>query len=198
MNGCFFALSVETMIIFLGMVLHDQMVVVEVGFYISGHQRRFIDWAWKFRQIFLRGSNFGSRFLPYVNLLSFRRKSYSGFLRSEKIHRPLPGLNPRTSDPVESMITNRPPESTWSDRQMDHRCGLGVTSLLLTADPGSIPCRVSFLVEVFLRFSLNRETNVRKFGLHSSPIIIWTSYIIRLRTATVSDLSCSTWPSLNK
>ena len=29
-------------------------------------------------------------------LLPFRRKSYSGFLRSEKIHRPWPGLNPRT------------------------------------------------------------------------------------------------------
>ena len=42
--------------------------------------------------------------------------SHSGFLRSEKIHRPRPGLNPRTSDPVASMITMRPPGSIpdWS------------------------------------------------------------------------------------
>ena len=33
-------------------------------------------------------------------LLPFRRKSYSGFLHSEKIHQPRPGLNPRTTDPV--------------------------------------------------------------------------------------------------
>ena len=33
-------------------------------------------------------------------------------LRSEKIHRPRPGFNPPTSDPVESMITTGPPEST--------------------------------------------------------------------------------------
>ena len=41
-------------------------------------------------------------------LLPFRRKSYSGFLRSAKIHRLRPGLNPRTSDPVTSMITIGP------------------------------------------------------------------------------------------
>ena len=45
-------------------------------------------------------------------LLPFWRKSYSGFLRSEKIHRPWPGLNLRTSDPVVSTITTRPPGST--------------------------------------------------------------------------------------
>ena len=41
-------------------------------------------------------------------LLPFQRKSYSGFLRSEKIHRPWPGLNLRTSDPEASMITSGP------------------------------------------------------------------------------------------
>ena len=45
-------------------------------------------------------------------LLLFRRKSYSGFLRSENIHRPQPGSNPRTSDPEASMITTVPPGST--------------------------------------------------------------------------------------
>ena len=30
-------------------------------FNISGHQRRFLHWAWKVRQILLRGSNFGLR-----------------------------------------------------------------------------------------------------------------------------------------
>ena len=38
-------------------------------------------------------------------LLLFRRKSYSGFLCSKKIHRPRPSLNPRTSDPVASITT---------------------------------------------------------------------------------------------
>ena len=47
-------------------------------------------------------------------LLPFRRKSYSGFLRSEKIHRPRPGSNPRTSDPEAGMITTGPPGSTQS------------------------------------------------------------------------------------
>ena len=37
---------------------------------------------------------------------------YSGFLRSEKIHRFRPGFNPRTSDPVASIITTGPQEST--------------------------------------------------------------------------------------
>ena len=68
----------------------------------------------------LRGSNFGLKFfyVPYIydtrltTLIPFRRNSYSGFLRSEKIHRPRPGLNPRTSDPVASVRTTGPPGST--------------------------------------------------------------------------------------
>ena len=68
--------------------------------------------------------------------------------------------------------------------------------------PGSIPGLVFILVEVSPGFSLNCKTNVRKSGPHSSSGIIWPSYIIRiifirLWTATVSDLTCSTWPSLN-
>ena len=35
-----------------------------------------------------------------------------GFLRSEKIHRPRPGSNPRTSDLEANMITTAPPGST--------------------------------------------------------------------------------------
>ena len=71
------------------------------------------------------------------------------------------------------------------------------------AGPGSIPGPVNFLVEVFPGFSLNRKTNATKFGPTSSPVSIWPSYnhpkpcIIRLQTATVSDHSCRTWPSLN-
>ena len=41
----------------------------------------------------------------------FRRKSYSGFLRCEKIHRLRPGSNPRTSNSEASMITTGPPGS---------------------------------------------------------------------------------------
>ena len=47
-----------------------------------------------------------------MELIPFQRKSYSGLLHSEKIHRPQPSLNPRTSDPVASMITSGPPGST--------------------------------------------------------------------------------------
>ena len=65
------------------------------------------------------------------------------------------------------------------------------------ASPGSIPGRVSFLVEIFLGISLHRKTNVRKFVRHSSPAIILPECIIRLRTATVFERSSSTWPSLN-
>ena len=48
-------------------------------------------------------------------LLPFGRKSYSGFLRSEKIHRPRPGLNQRTSDSVARMITTGPPVTPKMD-----------------------------------------------------------------------------------
>ena len=101
---------------------YGRNLVVEITtlFNILGHQRCFRHWVWKVRQISLRGSNFGLRFfyVPLIYdtgptaLLSFRRKSYSGFLRSEKIHWLRPGLNPLTSNPEASMITPRPPGST--------------------------------------------------------------------------------------
>ena len=47
----------------------------------------------------------------------------------------------------------------------------------LAAGPGLNSGRVNFLVEVFPGFSLNRKTKIRKFEPHSSPVIIWTSYI---------------------
>ena len=62
----------------------------------------------------------------------------------------------------------------------DHRCGLWVTSLFLTqrarirSPVESIPW-----LRFFPEFSLNRKTNVRKFGPHSSPVIIWSSCIIQ-------------------
>ena len=87
-----------------------------------GHQSCFRHRAWKVRLILLRGSNFNLRFfyVPRIYdtrstaLLPFRRKSYSGFLRSEKIHGSPPGSNPRTSEPEASMITTGPPGSTFS------------------------------------------------------------------------------------
>ena len=56
----------------------------------------------------------------------------------------------------------------------DYRCGLGVTSLLLTqrirvrSSVGSISCLGSFL-----EFYLNHKTNVRKFGPHLFTVIIY-------------------------
>ena len=77
----------------------------------------------------------------------------------------------------------------------NHRCGLGIISLPLTywtrgRSPGG---SISWLI--FRSFS----SNVRKFRPHSSSDIIWSSKLfIRLSTSTVSDLSGSTWSSLNK
>ena len=69
---------------------------------------------------FCSDSNFSLRFfyMPQtydtgpMALLPFQRKSNSGFLRSEKINQSWPGLNPRTSDPVASMISTGPSGST--------------------------------------------------------------------------------------
>ena len=70
------------------------------------------------------------------------------------------------------------------------------------AGPSSIPGRVNFLVEIFPGFSLTvRQISgnlgrIRprfSYGHHLSS----KPYIISQRTATISDYSCSTWPSLN-
>ena len=73
----------------------------------------------------------------------------------------------------------------------DHRYGVGVTSLLSTQrarvrSPFGSICWLRF----FRPFRLNRKTNDRKFEPHSSPVIIWPPYTIRLRTAMVSDHGC--------
>ena len=69
------------------------------------------------------------------------------------------------------------------------------------AGPGSITGRVIFLVEVFPEFFLNCKRNVRKLG-HIRTRVSYGHHIIQtifiyMRTATVSDLRCSTWLSLN-
>jgi hypothetical protein len=46
-----------------------------------------------------------------TSLLPLRRKSCYGFLSPLKIHRPRPGLNPRTLAPVVSTLTTRPPRA---------------------------------------------------------------------------------------
>ena len=71
--------------------------------------------------------------------------------------------------------------------------------------PCSIPGRANFLVEVFRWCLLNCKTNARKFGPHSSPVIIWPSWTsenasLRFRTAMVSvwPHGRPTWPSLRE
>ena len=79
-------------------------------FNILDHQCRFRHRTWKKHYI-----------MGPTALLSFQRKSYSGFLRSEKIHRPRPGSNPWTSDQEASMITTGPPRSTnWKTGDYHH------------------------------------------------------------------------------
>ena len=91
------------------------------GFYdainISGHRRRFLQWSWKVRQILLRGSNFGLRFFTCRKSTTRDPRLYfpsegshtQDFYSLKKVPWPRPGLNPRTSDPVASMITTGPP-----------------------------------------------------------------------------------------
>ena len=91
---------------FLIITFNDQIKILLLGFTtlfnIWGHQGRFRHRAWKVQKILLRGSNVGLRFfyVPWIYdtgpmvLLPFRRKLYSGFLRSEK--------NPSTPAGIES------------------------------------------------------------------------------------------------
>ena len=78
----------------------------------------------------------------------------------------------------------------------DYRCGLGVTLLLLTqrARVQSPVGSISWL-RFIPGFSLNGKTSVTKFRQHSSPVIIWTSYIIQTiyHPSTDGDGLCSTW-----
>ena len=74
---------------------------------ILGHQRHFLHWSWKGRQILLRGSNFGMILLRAVNLrhgtngfISLPKEVILGIFTHWKLHRSWPGLNPA----VESCI----------------------------------------------------------------------------------------------
>jgi hypothetical protein len=53
-------------------------------------------------------------------LLPFRRKSCCWFLSTLKTHRPRPGLNLRSLDPVASTITVRPPRTTTDSLYLVH------------------------------------------------------------------------------
>ena len=112
-----------------------------------------------------------------------------------------------TSDSILRRFDFMARRSTLSHQETNH------TSLLLplwsrgkivtsyTADPVSIPCRVSLLVEVFFQ---GLPSTLRQMWGNLGHIRPWLSYgyhisskpcIIHLRTATVSDHSCSTWPT---
>jgi hypothetical protein len=55
-------------------------------------------------------------------LLPLRRNSCYGYLSPLKIHRPRPGLNPRTSSPIASTITTRPPRPTLAPLPVSYEC----------------------------------------------------------------------------
>ena len=72
------------------------------------------------------------------------------------------------------------PGSRYHFRNQDHHCGLGLTSLPLTQQARvRSPVRSISWLRFFPELSLHRMTNVRKFGPHSYPVIIWPSYIIQ-------------------
>ena len=78
----------------------------------SGHWRHFLQWAWKAKfwlEVLLCAINLQQGTHGFTSL---PKKSYSGFLHSEKIHWIRPGLNLWTSDPVASMIPKGPVGST--------------------------------------------------------------------------------------
>ena len=85
----------------------------------------------------------------------------------------------------------------------DHYSSQEITSFFSSIRPGSNPSRVSFLVDVFLRDFPSTVRRISGNLGHICPrasfdiIIIQKPFRIRLWTATVSGLSCSTWSSLN-
>ena len=93
---------------------------------------------------------------------------------------------------VTSLNCSRPPLCSRGNFVTSHPTG-----------PGSIPCPINFLTEVFPRFS---PSTVRQMSGNLGHILPRLSYdhqayvsskpyIIRLQRATVSDHSCSIWPS---
>ena len=93
----------------------------------------------------------------------------------------------------------------WGDfyQFIGHRCALGVTPLLLTQ---RARLRSPVGPISWLRFFPGFPSTVRRMSGNLGHIRPRLSYghhissklcINRLRTATVSDLSCSTWPSFN-
>jgi hypothetical protein len=55
-------------------------------------------------------------------LRPLRRNSCYGYLSPLKIHRPRPDLNPRTSNPIASTITTRPPRPTLAPLPVSYEC----------------------------------------------------------------------------
>ena len=96
------------------------------------------------------------------------------------------------------LVSNRLRQEAAFTFNHDHPCGLGVTSLLLTQW-----ARVQSPVgsTSWLRFFQGFPSTVRQLSVNLGHIrsrlsygryISFKPYIIRLRTATVSDFSCST------
>ena len=87
----------------------------------------------------------------------------------------------------------------------DHRCDLKGNAVASHPEfPGSIPCRINFLVEVSSVVFLNCKPNVTKFrpqfvSEYDLAIMIIQNYIHPSTggDATTSDLRCSAWPTLN-
>ena len=110
-------------------------------------------------------------------LFPFRRRSYSGFLRSEKIHRLRPGLNPRTSDPVASMTTTGPPGST---------VGLGATlgygrkikKIYISLVSWIYPGRVDSVMLLEFECTINSQNLIKIVGAIFEKIKIFNFFLM--------------------
>ena len=127
-------------------------------------------------------------------LLPFQRKSYSGFLRSQKINWPQPGLNPWTLGPVASMLTTGPPGSTISIfnsmsivnwYHTGKSFGINFcTNWILYASIHNLLCRTLRIVEFEIATSLlARRTDF--LGLH------WEAHWIVSTSCSVIFFPCS-------
>jgi hypothetical protein len=72
---------------------------------------KYVFHAWKGCQHDVKSYEMGP-----TALLPLRRMTCCVFLWQLKIHRPRPGMNPRTLGPIASMLTTRPPRMTKFER----------------------------------------------------------------------------------
>ena len=90
-------------------------------------------------------------------LIPFRRKSYSGFLRFEKLLRPRPGSNPRTSDPEANVHVN----SICNIQELQQEC---INELVLENSAALFNKKPSYIRGTFRLLEYNKWCQLQVHG----------------------------------